>query len=1036
MTKFTHLHLHTHYSLLDGLTRPSALVKRVKELGMDSVAVTDHGNMYGAIEFYKAAKKEGIKPIIGCEVYVAERSMHEKTLVDNKIFHLTLLAQNETGYKNLCRLVTEAHLNGFYYKPRIDIELLAKYSDGLICLSGCLGGQLSQYLLNERKQDALVLAEKYRDIFGDRYFIEVQRHENNEDQEKTTPKVIELSKMLDIPMVATTDSHYLCKEDADTHDVLLAIQTGKITDDKDRMTMRDDDFSVQSPDEMTAKFSDIQEAVENTTKIAEMCNLELELGKTRLPRLDLPEDVEDYDSWLSTLCSERRKERYDIQDSLIDDRITYELGVIKKTGFASYLLIVWDLIRWAKENGIAVGPGRGSAAGSILCYLLGITNIDPIKYGLLFERFMNPERISMPDIDMDFEDRRRDEVIQYVRQKYGENFVAQIITFGTMFARASIRDAGRAMRYDPKICDRLAKEIPFGSSIGEALENVDELKREYKKEKEGKLLDVAQKLEGVVRHASTHACGVVISDKPLTEYLPLRTSARDDSSTVTQYDMHAVEDLGLLKMDFLGLRNLTVINETTRLIKEHYGMDINIDNIPLDDKQTFRLLQNGDTTAVFQLESGGMKKYLKELVPTSIDDITAMVALYRPGPMELIPDYVARKHGRKEVEYLHPLLEPILKDTYGIMIYQEQLMASVRELAGFSLSEADILRKAVGKKIKSLLDEQEGKFKRGCKQRGIDTRIADKFWSLVEPFNKYGFNKSHAVSYAMIAYQTAYLKSNFPLEFMVAEMNSDDNIDRITEIMMELERIGIKITPPDINHSGNEFSGSGDTIRFSLASIKGANSKTAEIIIDERKGKKFESVSDFVYRLSGNQINRRALEVLAKAGAFDEFADRNEVLTSCNQISALIRFDNKELMPELVLPEIKKATRGERLKWEKELLGVYVSGNPAMGYHEELKKYNPIDITKIMDSRTRFIKIGGVISSFKKAITKTGKTIYFMRLQDTSGTIDVPIFEGVYNKHEDVFEENNIVVLSGRVERSREKNNFICLGARLIRKMA
>ena len=767
--RFCHLHIHTHYSLLDGLSKPVSLIKRVKELKMDSVAITDHGNMFGAIEFYKAAKAEGIKPIIGCEVYICN-DRTQRTLKENEIHHLTLLAMNDEGYHNLIKLVSEANLTGFYYKPRVDFSLLEKYNAGLICLSGCLGGQLSQLILKNQKVEALALAKQYRALFGDRYYMELQRHPRNKDQCLVTPSLIKLAEKLNIQVVATGDSHYLCKEDEHTHDVLLTVNTGSSLDDKNRFSLSESDVYLADKEEMVNKFKDIPEAISNTQVIADRCNVEIELGKIKLPKFDTPPSMPKI-TWLAELCNQGRlKLRLRGKEYL--DRLNYELEVIEKTGFATYLLIVHDMIDWAKKQGIAVGPGRGSAAGSLICYTLGITNIDPLKYGLLFERFMNPERISMPDIDMDFDDTRRDEVINYVTGKYGKDYVAQIATFGTMGGRSSIRDAGRAMGYDLKTCDRIAKTIPFMQTLSEALETSKELQAEYLNLESRDLIDMAIRLEGTVRHSGTHACGVVIADKPITDYMPVTLSK--EGNITSQYDMNAIGDLGLLKMDFLGLRNLSVISETRKLIKQDFGKDLK--GIPLNDEKTFKLLQDARTTCVFQLESSGMKRYLKGLKPNSIDDIAVMVSLYRPGPMELIPEYINRKHGRSPIEYLHPLLEPVLEETYGIMIYQEQLIKAVQVLAGFTLAEADVLRKAVGKKIKKLLDQQEDKFKFGCKNNGISDYVARKFWALVEPFNRYGFNKSHAVCYAMIGYQTAYLKANYPTQFMVAELNSCKDI--------------------------------------------------------------------------------------------------------------------------------------------------------------------------------------------------------------------------------------------------------------------
>lgn len=920
MSKFTHLHLHTHYSLLDGLTSPSKLMPRLKDLGMDSVAITDHGNMFGAIDFYKEAKANGIKPIIGCEVYTCQdRTL--KTRKDNEIHHLILLAMNEQGYKNLVQLVSQANLTGFYYKPRVDFDLLEKYNEGLICLSGCLGGELSQLLLERKGKDAVALAEKYHKLFGDRYYIEIQRHPNNKDQEKVTPRLIALAQKLKLPMVATADPHYLCEEDKHTHEVLLAINTGTSLDDKNRFSLADSDVFVASPKQMIERFHDIPEAITNTQVIADRCNLEIELDKIKLPHFAVPGNFTP-DSYLKYL-SVTGLNKKDLQNNQeYQNRLAYELEVIQKTGFAAYLLIVQDFIDWAKREGIAVGPGRGSAAGSLICYCLGITNVDPIKYGLIFERFMNPDRISMPDIDIDFEDNRRQEVIEYVSKKYGEEHVAQIVTFGTMYARSSIRDAGRAIGVDLKTCDRIAKLIPFNNSLAEALKSAPLLKEEYKDPTVKMLVDTAMKFEGVVRNAGTHACGVVIADKPITEYMPVMLSK--ERHITAQYDMNKIVDLGLLKMDFLGLRNLSVITEAQRLIKKDFGVDVDVTRVPLDDERTFKLFQMAKTTSVFQLESAGMKKYLRELRPTKLEDIAVMIALYRPGPIELIPEYINRKYGVNKISYLHPSLQPILEETNGIMIYQEQLIKAVQVLAGFSLAQADVLRKAVGKKIKKLLDEQEDGFMQGCKKIGTPLDVAKKFWALVEPFNRYGFNKSHAMSYAFIAYYTAYLKANFPLQFMTAELNSGGNTDRIKELVAELKDMGIKILPPDLNHSNSYFSEDQDSIHFGLAAIKGMNSKIVDQVLEERKNGEFVSLEDFMIR-AGKTLNRKVVNLLAQSGAVDQWGNRNELNLAAEAIIMYSKHEIADTLPKFLVPKVKPPTTIQKVNWERELLGLAVS---------------------------------------------------------------------------------------------------------------
>lgn len=1022
-TKFCHLHLHTHYSLLDGLNKPLLLMKRLNELGMDSVAITDHGNMFGAIEFYKEAKANGIKPIIGCEVYVCN-DRTQRTLKDNEIYHLTLLCMNEIGYKNLIKLVSLANLEGFYYKPRIDFELLKQYNEGLICLSGCLGGELSQFILNNDKRSALNLTRKYLELFGDRYYIEIQRHPNNKDQSMVTPTLINLAKKLDIPVVATTDPHFLCKEDRHTHEVLLAVNTGTSLDDKNRFSLNDSDIYVASPDEMMEKFKDIPEAITNTQVIVERCNLEIELDKIKLPRFDTPPNMPKI-TYLSELCNRGRVEKGLTSKEYLD-RLNYELDVIEKTGFATYLLIVWDMIRWAKENDIVVGPGRGSAAGSLISYCLGITNVDPIKYGLLFERFLNPDRIAPPDIDIDFEDTRRSEVIEYVANKYGKDHVAQIATFGTMYARSSIRDTGRALGYDLSTCDRIAKMIPFFQSLTDTLNNSKELQQEYQNQSSKKLIDMAIKLEGVVRHAGTHACGIVISDKPIDEYMPVMLSK--DGNITAQYDMNIIGDLGLLKMDFLGLRNLSVISNTQKLIKKDFGVDVDINNIPLDDKKTFKLLQLAKTTSVFQLESDGMKRYLKKLKPTSLDDITAMVSLYRPGPMELISEYINRKYGKSEITYLHPLLEPVLKDTYGIMIYQEQLIKAVQVLADFTLAEADVLRKAVGKKIKKLLDEQEDKFKNGCEKNGIPNNIASEFWALVEPFNRYGFNKSHAVCYAIIGYQTAYLKANYPLQFMVAEINSNTDINRIKEVLVELKNMGIQILPPKVNTSDIMFINDGNTIVFGLSAIKGMGTKIVDGIIEERNNGEFVSLEDFVIRNSGH-LNKKVISLLAQSGAIDDWGNRTNILSVVDSIAIYGKAEEMDTLPKLMIPKVDPPTIGQKLVWEKELLGSYISANPARNYHETLKSRGAVNISELSNFIGKNVTIGGVVTSIQKKVTKAKRTMYITKIEDITGEIEMVIFDGLYNKNSGVFVENNVVTMLGNIKQEQDSIRFSCLRA-------
>ncbi len=886
MSKFVHLHTHSHYSLLDGLAKIDDIINRTKELGMDSVALTDHGVLYGIIEFYKKAKKAGIKPILGVEAYVAPNDRTKKE-PGERYYHLILLCENLTGWRNLIRLISKANVEGFYYKPRIDKEILREYHEGLIGLSACLTGEVNRLLVNDKFEQAKEKAFEYEEILGKgNFFLEIGDHPKIPEAVKLREQVIRLAKETGLGLVATQDIHYAKPEDAEYHDILLAVQTGsKLTDD-DRLTLKVDDFSINSPEAMEKKFEDVPEAISNTVAIAERCNVELELGKVQLPNFPKP-DGKSANQYMKELLDERINLRFpgDKLTQEIKERLEMELGVIEKTGFADYFLIVQDFINWAKGHGIAVGPGRGSAAGSIVAYILGITDIDPIHYGLLFERFLNPDRIQMPDVDVDFADTGRDRVLSYVKEKYGEDHVAQIITFGTMAARAGIRDAGRAMGIPYSLCDQLAKLIPFNMKLKEAIEKVPELKEFYDTNEEAKkLLDAAGHLEGVARHASVHACGIVISKDPLTEYLPIQLAPQDKNSIITQFEMHSVEDLGLLKIDFLGLKNLTIIAETVRLVKDRRDIEVNIIDIPLDDPETFKLLRAANTTGVFQLEGGGMRRYLKELQPSNLEDIIAMISLYRPGTLDagMVPHYIARKLGREKVTYLHPKLEPILQKTYGIMVYQEQLMEVARALAGFTFSEADTLRKAVGKKIKSLLQEQEEKLVSGMIKNGIDPHKAKEIWQWFEPFARYGFNRSHAASYALIGYRTAYLKARFPEEFMASLLNAEvHDIDRIAFLIDDAKKANIEILAPDINKSFVNFTPEDDKIRFGLLAIKNVGEQIAINIIEERsRGGVFKSFEDFITRVQHKDLNKKLILKCPKNVdiQFSSFKSHSEII--------------------------------------------------------------------------------------------------------------------------------------------------------------
>ena len=1057
MSNFVHLHTHSHYSLLDGLTKIDELVKRVKELGMDSVAVTDHGTLYSAVEFYKKAKAAGVKPIFGVETYVAPRDRFSRE-PNEKYYHLILLAKNETGWKNLIKLVTKAHLEGFYYKPRVDKDLLREYHDGLIALSACYSGELARAILDNK--DAEKVVQEYREIFGpENYYIEIGHHPNFNPawHEKVWKGLIELSKKTGTPLVATQDSHYLKPEDAEYHDILLAVQTGNKIQDDNRMTMKQDDYSITSPERMAEIFKDIPEAVEESGRIAEKCNVELELNKVLLPNFPIPggQSANDY---LRELINKKIGERFSPKEQTkeLKERLEYELGVITKTGFADYFLIVQDLISWAKTHGITVGPGRGSAAGSLISYILDITDVDPLKYELIFERFLNPERIQMPDIDIDFADKRRDEVLAYARQKYGEDRVAQIITFGTMAARAAIRDAGRAMNIAYGFCDQIAKMIPFNPTQGmkegwlaKCLKDVDDLKDIYKENADAKkLIDAAMHLEGVARHASVHACGTVISRDPLIENVPLQFAPQNKDIIITQFEMHSIEDLGLLKIDFLGLKNLTIIEETIRLIKELHDEDIKISELPLDDKKTFELLQKADTTGVFQLEGDGMRHYLKDLVPTEFEDIVAMISLYRPGTLEagMVPRYIARKHKKEKVTYLHPKLETILKKTYGIMLYQEQLMQVARELAGFSFSEADILRKAVGKKIKSLLLEQEEKMVKGMINNSIDKSKAKEIWKWFEPFARYGFNRSHAVCYALIGYRTAYLKTHYPEEFMASLFNAELNdIDRVALIFNEARQKGIQVMPPDVNKSSVSFSPDGNkTIRFGLLAVKNVGEAIVQAIIDDRMNRgEFKDFNDFLNRIQHKDLNKKSLESLVKSGAFDSLGiERKQALENIDEVlrfSTLVKKGNQQTnslfgnttasLSFKFSKQTEPATIIEKLGWEKELLGFYLSDHPLNSYKERIEKLGALKIeeARSKDRKEQVVKVVGTISEIKKIVTKNGQPMIFARIEDFSKEpLEIVVFNDTLEKTMDIWKVNNIVAVKGKMSWRNGEPNMVC----------
>ncbi|MDO8469843.1 MAG: DNA polymerase III subunit alpha [bacterium] len=1056
MPRFIHLHTHSHYSLLDGLAKVPDLVSRAKELGMEALALTDHGNLYGAVEFYQKAKKAGLKPILGVEAYLAPYGrLNKRPKIDEIRYHLTLIAKNNAGWKNLIALVTASHLEGFYYKPRIDRDILAEHREGIICLSGCPSGEIPRLIAAKKLDEAETAARWYLETFGADFFLEIQPH----SPELHAP-LAKLGKKLGIPLVATSDIHYTLREDKFAHEILLAVQTNGRIDDDDRFSLRNYDLAMASPDEMAASFATYPEAITATGVIADRCNVMLELGVNKLPKFPVPEPYAGANEYLEALVEERLASRFPVRTPEVEARIVMELGVIKKTGFADYFLIVQDFIAWARAHGIVVGPGRGSAAGSIVSYILGITNLDPLRYGLLFERFLNPDRVQVPDIDIDFTDTRRDEVVAYVRDKYGEDRVAQIITFGTMAARAAIRDSGRALGFPYAFCDSIAKLIPFMPlhiTIDGSLAAVPDLKKRYDEEPDvQRLLDAARKLEGVARHASVHACGVVISPEPLTNFLPLQRAPQGDTTIITQFEMHSVEALGLLKMDFLGLRNLTIIERTLRLIRELRGETVDVNALPLDDQPTYELLQTGETTGVFQLESSGMRRYLKELKPSEFEDIVAMVSLYRPGPMELIPHYIKRKFKKEKVTYLHPRLEPILATTYGVGIYQEQMMRIARDLAGFTLAEADTLRKAIGKKIKSLLDEQELKLTEGMIRNGIAPETAKQIWDLFPPFARYGFNRSHAACYAMIAYQTAYLKAHYQVEFTTALLDiSGTDVDRINFLIGEAKRLGIKVLPPDVNASSREFSVDNENIRFGLLAVKGLGDHVVEELIAERgRGGPYADLSNFLTRIQHRDLNKKSLEALVKCGAFDSLGvERGQALAN---IEDLVRFNQavkragtasqsnlfggtNVVTATLRMKPATPATKRECLLWEKELLGLYITDHPLSEHMPRLKEAKVAPIKEVVagakaspqtNGRGPQVRLAGVVSTVQRFTTKKGDPMLFVQLEDQNDRIEALVFADTLAKYPVAWEPNKVMLVSGRMSWKDNEPKLICDGVR------
>lgn len=1100
--KFCHLHLHTEYSLLDGSGKIKKLVKKAKELGMESMAITDHGVMYGCVDFYKAAKEEGIKPILGCEVYVASKSMHIKNVdKDNTTNHLVLLVKNEVGYENLMKIVSEASIEGFYYKPRVDHDYLRKHSEGIIALSACLGGEVQRALLNEDYEKAKEVALAYKDIFKEGFYLELQNH-GMDEQRRVNELNIKLSKETGIPLVATNDVHYIEQKDSKSHDILMCIQTGKTVEDTDRRRYPSDQFYLKSAEEMYDMFAYVKEALENTVKIADECNFDYEFHVSKLPKFPLPEGAEPF-TYLRDTCFMGLIERYDVFKEFLDkpydyeavvalgeeneeakeliDRLQYELGVINQMGYVDYFLIVWDFIKYSIDNGIPTGPGRGSAAGSIVAYTLGITKIDPIKYSLLFERFLNPERVSMPDIDSDFCYERRQEVIDYVVEKYGEDNVSQIITFGTMAARACIRDVGRAMNYSYAEVGRIAKMIPtmLGITIEKALDLNPELKAAYDSEERVKnLIDVSRDLEGLPRHSSTHAAGVVIASKPLVEYVPLQ---KNEEMIVTQFGMTTLEELGLLKMDFLGLRTLTVMNDAVKMIKYNRGVDIDLDKIDFNDKEVYKMIGEGKTAGVFQLESAGMVSFMKELKPDSLEDIIAGISLYRPGPMAEIPRYIERKRNPDKVEYLTPELEDILDVTYGVMVYQEQVMEIVRKLAGYSMGRSDLVRRAMSKKKHKVMEEERKNFiygiedengnieVPGCLRNGISEEVANKIYDMMMDFASYAFNKSHAAAYAVVGYQTAYLMRYYPVEMIAAMLNSVMGVnEKVAGYIKFAESQGIQVIPPDINKSYSKFTVEGDKIIFGLAAIRNVGVNVVEAIVKAREDKgEFTSIMDFINKLDLGAINKRAVESLIKAGALDSFGVfRSKLLAVYEKLMdgvsgekkrnidgqmSLFAIDDEVAMPEVTYPNIKEFTKKHLLSMEKEMTGVYLSGHPLDEYKKSLEMQTTTSISTINkvhkaleDNISKGISIdeivnqmpikdneqvilGGILTEVKQKVTRNNTIMAFLKLEDLDGEIEVIVFPRTLDRIRESIAEDALVTIKGRINiKEDEPPKLIC----------
>ena len=1035
---FVHLHNHTEFSLLDGASRIPKLVKRAAELEMPAVAVTDHGVMYGAIAFYKACREAGIKPILGCEVYVAPRSrLQREGRADRDPHHLTLIAKDGEGYLNLMRLCSIGHLEGLYYKPRIDKEVLARYSKGLIALSGCLAGEVASRLSEGDEKAAREAVATHRDIFGaDRYFLEVQRH-GIAEQEQVNRGLTAFGREFGLRLVATNDLHYVEPGDADAHDVLLCLQTGALYDDPNRWRFDSQDFYLKPAAEMATVFSDLPDALMASLDIADSCAVEIELGRTLLPPFTLPEGFATPDEYLKHLVGEGLGWRYgDSPATDLRQRADDELAVISQTGYASYFLIVWDFYNFARRNGIATGPGRGSAAGSLVSYCLGITNLDPVQHGLIFERFLNKERVSMPDIDCDFSVEGRERVIRYVTEKYGSDRVAQIITFTTMASKAAIRDVGRALDVPLRDCDRLAKLVPVyqgrSKSLDDAVKEVPELKEAYSAdEKVKKLVDVARSLEGVSRNVSTHAAGVVIAPEPLVNYTPLQLGPGREA-VITQYDMKAVGEIGLLKMDFLGLQNLDIIATTLRLIKERQGVEIDYDHIPFDDPKTYELIARADTHGVFQLDGAGMRRMLLEMKPENFADVTAAVSLYRPGPMVNIPAFISRKHGRERIEYMHPALEPILRDTYGVMIYQEQVMETARQLCGFSLSEADVLRAAMGKKDKVKMAKQREKFLSGAAGNAIEQAIAEALFEGIAKFAEYSFNRAHGAAYAVVACQTAWLKVTYPLEYYTALLiHEQGSADKIATTVVDARAHAIEVLPPDVCISGMDFSVSGEAIRFGLAGIKNVGGRAAEAIVREREEHgPFKGLDDFARRvITQAEVNKRTVDALVQCGACDAFDDRAVLMEHLDrawasaesarrdELSGQSSLFGEELPAPDYGPSAARLDPEEKLRLEKELLGLYLSDHPLRRLQTQLARLSDIQAVEITaDLQDTQVRAAGLVKTVRRVVTRKGQIMAYAEMEDLTGDIDLVLFPKVYEQYRLLFQPDAVVVVEGKVD--------------------